>query len=338
MLYPFVLIAAAVFRVAAVDPLSATAAVVDVQLVTSPAVPIAAGPAVLARGLPESIQHFRFNAPAASDLVPASSTSGTSSTTTTDEIQLADLALSTLALAVTVDGHVHAVNRETGQWLWTLHDDAGAALGGISKDNKVQRSRAGDGLGTALVGGEGRKRRNNTAASSSPASALVRNQTLDTEDGKCVAEDDYPHAQDDEEEEEEVYIIEPHSAGDIYLYTRANKSAHLADEWTDQPGSLQKLPLSMLQLVALSPFTFPSDSSRMFAGRKETKLVGVDLKSGRLVGVFGSGAGWCEWDELAQGRVRTEEECDEEISRRPEDLLYIARTGMLSLSTLLNWA
>jgi serine/threonine-protein kinase/endoribonuclease IRE1 len=260
------------------------------------------------------IEQFSFNAP--SSLATTSDNDDTTRTASS-EIQLQDLTLSTIALAVTVDGFVHGINRETGQWLWTLHDDNGAALGGYSKDERDSRSKAGAGLGGgALVKGVGRKKRGKSSNSSAPSRSSSPNVTHPGDDVKTINEYAGDAMTDEEEEEDEVYIIEPHSAGDIYLYSRS-----------PSPGSLQKLPLSMTQLVALSPFTFPSDSSRMFAGRKETKLVGVDLKSGRLVGVFGSGAGWCEWDERSQGRVRTDEECDEDIQRRPEDLLYIARTG-----------
>lgn len=245
-----------------------------------------------------------------------------------------DLTLLPLAIAVTVDGHVHALKRDSGQWLWTLHDDGGVGLGGTSKsgfggssrlkEEAERRMKAGGPVGGPLVKGVGRKRgkkvasvvRNTTTPSGFPYDDGSRSTSNDTSLrlGKEVPEV--------EEEEEEVYIIEPHSQGDIYLYTRSASPS-------SPVGSLQKLPLSMQQLVALSPFTFPSDSSRMFVGRKETKLVGVDLKTGRLVGVFGSGAGWCEWDEEFNmgGSSKSGEECDEEIESRPEDLLYMARTG-----------
>jgi len=132
--------------------------------------------------------------------------------------------------------------------------------------------------------------------------------------------------QEEEEEDpaasgrdDETYIIEPAGDGDIYVYSRSS-------------GGLEKLPLSMAELVNLSPFRFPGDNSRMFSASKHTKFVGVDIKTGRLVGVFGSNAGWCEWDEgdeLSGGarKERIDEDCEEDIEKRPEDLLYMARTG-----------
>lgn len=267
--------------------------------------------------LPDSIREFRFNAPAPpiSPLPPAAKLDdGAPAEDDEDryvEPTVDDLVLSPLVLAVTVDGQVHALKRQTGQWMWTLHDDGGAALGGSSDDERRRRERAGGAVGEPLVKAVGRKKAAAAAAALSNSNsnpALVQPTSLAT--------DLVETAVDEDEDEDEVYVIEPSAEGDIYLYTRDS-------------GILQKLPLSMQQLVGRSPFTFPSDLSRAFIGRKETKLVGVDLRTGRLVGVFGSGvgAGWCEWDEARPGRKRSQEACDEEISRRPEDLLYMSRSG-----------
>jgi serine/threonine-protein kinase/endoribonuclease IRE1 len=256
--------------------------------------------------VPASIRDYRFNAPSA---LSPTHTDEPEETVTRGygDPTIEELKLSPIALVVTVDGHVHALKRETGQWMWTLHDDGGVALGGtVTEEGKAKRKGAGAAVGGPLVSGMGRRRASTAAAGSFGSSAGRAASSSANETGLL----------EQEEEEEEVYVIEPHSQGDIYVYTRDGAG-----------GSLEKLPLSMQELVALSPFTFPSDASRMFVGRKESKLVGVDLRTGRLVGVFGSGSGWCEWDEAREGRVKTEEECDEEISRRPEDLLYMARTG-----------
>lgn len=246
--------------------------------------------------LPQAIAGFRFNA-----RTPLPSPPLEEGHNPYADPSIEDLTLSPIVLAVTVDGHVHALKRETGQWVWTLHDDGGVALGGTTKEEQAKRAFAGEALGGPLVRGMGRKKAESGRGSTGNETGLLE------------------LGGEEEEEEDEVYVIEPHSQGDIYVYSR--------DASLPAGGVLQKLPLSMQQLVTLSPFTFPSDSSRMFVASKDTKLVGVDLRTGRLVGVFGSTAGWCEWDAKKEGRVRTEEECDEEISRRPEDLLYMARTG-----------
>ena len=253
--------------------------------------------------LPDSIRHLTFNAPPAPPPVerlefpefhgqfeaadPSSAYPG--------EETLGTLALSPIVLAVTVDGHVHGIQRTTGQWLWTLHDDGGAGAGPSS-------------------GGAGSSRLEGTNPLVSPlVRSRTRRTTPSTSSGR-LSNDTGLSAPD--VVDEEMYVIEPAGQGAIYLYTKSD-------------GAIQKLPLTMQELVNLEAFTFPTDDSRMFVGRKESKLVGVDLRTGRLVGVFGNGNGWCEWDpdqDGADDRVRTEE-CDEQIQRRPEDLLYMAKTG-----------
>jgi serine/threonine-protein kinase/endoribonuclease IRE1 len=130
-------------------------------------------------------------------------------------------------------------------------------------------------------------------------------------------------------DQDEVYIIEPSSGGDIYLYHKST-------------GSLQKLPLSVSQLVELSPYDDKAQDGKLFVGKKETKLVGVDLQTGKLVGVFGPEAGWCEWQSLwdqhgAAGQAGTGDvpafsscagsDVDlDSIENRPRDLLYLGRT------------
>ncbi|KAK4057090.1 bifunctional endoribonuclease/protein kinase ire1 [Microbotryomycetes sp. JL221] len=254
--------------------------------------------------LPEAVKHFRFNAP-------------TSSTRRDDGDQsqdpkVEDLNLSPLVIAVTIDGHVHALKRDTGQWLWTLHDDGGAALSGVDPRDRLERLKAGDALGGHLVKAVSRRRaalRQQAAAAAAKARA---NGTAEV--GLTIPED---LDDDDDFLDEEVYIVEPSGGGDIYLYASDGDGAE---------PKLQKLPLSMIDLVGQSPFSFPSLSSRIFVGRKDTKFVGVDIRNGRLVGVFGADAGWCEWDVQREASIKSEADYEDDISRRPEDLLYIART------------
>ncbi|GAA5897662.1 bifunctional endoribonuclease/protein kinase IRE1 [Sporobolomyces salmoneus] len=252
--------------------------------------------------LPDSIRQFKFNAPP--------SKTPEQEPEPVDQPSSSSFSLSPLVLAVTVDGQVHALKRDTGQWVWTLHDDGGVALGGIgrgSKEERKRRSRAGESIGGPLVKSVSRRRATNASTATDRSN----------ETGLSPVTDGSGEA-DNSGRDDETYIIEPAGDGDIYVYSRTS-------------GGLDKLPLSMAELVNLSPFRFPGDNSRMFSASKQTKFVGVDLKTGRLVGVFGSNAGWCEWDEvdeLTGGTKgdRFEEDCEEDIAKRPEDLLYMART------------
>lgn len=259
---------------------------------------------------PEAIRGVRFNAP-----TPTTRPKLHAGDRSEAEAQHLDAAepieaggagfeLSPLVIAVTVDGQVHGLERETGQWKWTLHDDGGVALGGTGRGMNYERKRrtsAGAAVGGPLVKSVSRRRRTATATVRGSAS---------NETGVV------PAADDDSEPDDETYIIEPTGDGDIYVYSRTS-------------GGLDKLPLSMQELVNLSPFRFPGDSSRMFSASKNTKFVGVDLKTGRLVGIFGSSAGWCEWDEADEltGGAKAQEDCEDDIAMRPQDLLYMARTG-----------
>lgn len=198
------------------------------------------------------------------------------------------------------------MKRETGQWVWTLHDPGGKGGGWVGQPLvHAGRIRADVATGNVTVRDGGK-----------------RNDLGLPEDdrGKRKAGEEEAY---DEAEEEEIYAIEPHSDGDIYVFVKDADAA---------AGTLQKLPLSISQLVSMSPFTFPGDTSRIFVGRKESRLVGVDLKTGKLVGVFGPNDGWCEWREGKDGMRRSGDECEEGIEGRPEDLLYMGRTGALRLA------
>lgn len=168
-------------------------------------------------------------------------------------------ALAPLLLVSTVDGQLHGLKRNSGQWLWSLHSE-------------------------------------NASFTPQP---LVQSSTL---------------AQQSTSADGETYILEPVSGGHIYIHQR-------------HQDSTTKLPLTLAELVDMSPFVFPSQhatsttADRMFVGSRTTSLIGLDLSTGRLVGEFGQGNGWCEW--RAPGLAEAPED---EIRRRPQDLLYVGRT------------
>ncbi len=80
------------------------------------------------------------------------------------------------------------------------------------------------------------------------------------------------HVQHDPEvddENTETYIIEPQS-GDIYVLQSPS-------------APLQRFPLSMAQLVDISPFTSVGErDTTVFVGRKETSLLVIELETGRI--------------------------------------------------------
>lgn len=159
--------------------------------------------------------------------LPSTSTSTISnpsskqSTSSTDQ----SFQLSPILLVSTLDGQLHALDRQTGTWNWTLNDPH------LTPNTLLHR--------TGLVN------------SPSPSS-------------------DHTHPDQDHHE---LYAIEPHNDGDLYVFIKSS----------NQPSRLEKLPLSVSQLVNLSPFTFPGDSSKMFIGKKESHLIAIDLTTGSVV-------------------------------------------------------
>lgn len=287
--------------------------------------------ATVNKQVPEALKRFNFNARKAdfartpresdedgdndSSNVPASHLDVDWTSHTDDPVNQNELA--DIALVVTVDGSIHAIKRDTGTWVWSLHDENEQEQRQEVMQTPLFRSSMRNSSSSSSSGGHGK------------APSVIDNGRLEKGDS----------SDEDSEDDDEIYIIEPHSAGDIYVYHKST-------------SKLQRLPLSLTQLVELSPFTFPVRGSggtdkgdtidtdnKLFVGRKESKLVGVDLKSGKLVGVFGPEEGWCEWPQSpsrggnkgsgagspGSGSTRGILE-DEAIENRPRDLLYLGQT------------
>uniref|UniRef100_A0A0W0FF95 non-specific serine/threonine protein kinase n=1 Tax=Moniliophthora roreri TaxID=221103 RepID=A0A0W0FF95_MONRR len=99
----------------------------------------------------------------------------------------------------------------------------------------------------------------------------------------------------------EFYIVEPQS-GDIYVASTASPL-----------GPLQRFRYSMPELVDMSPFSFKDeDYQRMFVGRKESRLILVELETGKIKEVVGTDE--CRWDPLEFGFGGEEREEDEGTS------------------------
>ncbi|GJJ16303.1 hypothetical protein Clacol_010600 [Clathrus columnatus] len=114
--------------------------------------------------------------------------------------------------------------------------------------------------------------------------------------------------------EREFFIIEPQS-GDIYVLP----------PMASPSDSLQRLPLTIQQLVELSPFTFPGDDTRVFVGTKETSMVILELETGRVKGTINADKE-CFWDDQPEA-----EEEDFDSSAAPKrglrsPLVHIGRT------------
>ena len=239
----------------------------------------------IAVDFPEALRKFRFNAPSHEVIEANLGEQNVDGVRADKEYDVADI-----ALALTVDGAIHAIRRDTGLWIWSMH-----------KENETEQRQ--EVLRSPVVKSSSRRSLSNGNGDASETTTDSQNS---------------PHSNGSSgiEADDEVYIIEPHSAGDIYVYYRST-------------AKLQRLPLSITQLVDLSPFTFPSESitgdGKLFVGRKETKLVGIDLQTGTVVGAYGPDAGWCEWLQQSSPKLACAAE-NEEKESRPWDLLYLGRT------------
>lgn len=85
-----------------------------------------------------------------------------------------------------------------------------------------------------------------------------------------------------------MYIVEPGSSGTLYLLTSPKATEDESPDQHDHSSGhsskahMQKLPLTLPQLVSLSPFSFPGDKGRVFTGSKHSKLLRIDPLSGEV--------------------------------------------------------
>ncbi|KAI0083388.1 hypothetical protein BDY19DRAFT_998617 [Irpex rosettiformis] len=191
------------------------------------------------------------------------------------------LSLLDILLVASVDGKLHALNRTSGDALWSMSGSASSHS--LSSDPR-----------------------------STPLSPLVstRHPLHD------------PTASDSDDTLE-TYIIEPQS-GDIYVLPTPN-------------SPLQRLPLTMSQLIELSPYSISGeDSTKVFVGRKETSLVLLELETGKIKATLNSAE--CPWDpfeDLSRDREDEDEDAvdlDELDGTRPRKVkststeVFIGRT------------
>lgn len=78
-----------------------------------------------------------------------------------------------------------------------------------------------------------------------------------------------------------LYIVEPSRDGDLYLLRLPAGASR---------PQLEKLPFTLPQLVALSPFSLSSDDTRIFVAEKHTSLVELNVFTGRVRAVYSSRA------------------------------------------------
>jgi serine/threonine-protein kinase/endoribonuclease IRE1 len=179
-----------------------------------------------------------------------------------DELELLDI-----VLLASVDGKFHALNRKSGQMLWSM-------------------SSAGPGR---------------TPSTLAP---LVRTNHVESD----------PEITDDDSPNEELYIVEPQS-GDIYVLSSPQ-------------SPLQRLSLSMSQLVDLSPFSFTGEENRrIFLGKKETSLMLLELETGKVKESLNSECPWTPFEDLHESARDIDLDDLEGTTLSKPTEIFIGRTG-----------
>lgn len=135
---------------------------------------------------------------------------------------------------------------------------------------------------------------------------LISTKHLDADPD--LEDDSFPH---------ETYIVEPQS-GDIYVTSSSSPTA-----------PLQRLPLSMTQLVDLSPFSFGEADDRVFVGSKKTSILLLELETGRVKAALDAECPWDVWHDFAEQDVM-DIDLDELEGIKPSRLypseIFIGRT------------
>ncbi|KAE8258419.1 hypothetical protein A4X13_0g1705 [Tilletia indica] len=214
----------------------------------------------------------------------------------------ADLVLTDIVLVTTVEGGLYGLDRTTGDTIWNLPAHTGSSA--IPGDDKPFA-----GFGPLVRTTYGPKR-------SSFVELLQGGASSGTYAGGLASPPTRPaYASDDDQgpnadavallEQVGIYVVEPSSAGDIYMLTPAGSngatggagdehqqqqqggSDHHSDPLSVPRTHLSKLPLTLPQLVQLSPFSFAGDDSRIFIGHKSTTLVELDIATGSIGAVWG---------------------------------------------------
>ncbi|KAI0085284.1 hypothetical protein BDY19DRAFT_996835 [Irpex rosettiformis] len=130
----------------------------------------------------------------------------------------------------------------------------------------------------------------------------------------------------DSDDIQQAYIIEPQSGDIYYIYILSTPKK-----------PLQRLLLTMSQLIELSPYSISGeDSTKVFVGRKETSLVLLELETGKIKATLNSAE--CPWDpfeDLSRDREDEDEDAvdlDELDGTRPRKVkststeVFIGRT------------
>ncbi|VEU19420.1 DEKNAAC100085 [Brettanomyces naardenensis] len=171
-----------------------------------------------------------------------------------------DIKVTNLLLASDIEGNLHALNRHTGELVWSLVGDG--ALVSIVSNQVVEKER--------LVHTTPTNFASQSPSTFSSAEKLQGAQTS-TVNGATGGSDTTYNSNPKYASADMTWIIEPFADGTIYHFTPEN--------------GLQKLPASIEQLVMKSPFSLGDDF--IYTGVRRSGIVKVNARTGKLVGSYG---------------------------------------------------
>lgn len=197
------------------------------------------------------------------------------------------LSLSDVALVTCVDGTVLGIDRKSGRKLWSI--GATASLDSSPVFEPLIRATYGP-------------RKLSFADIVAQARAVDSTRRLFDDFG--------------------IYVIEPSGNGDIYLLTTRKEAEEdrAAFDGRRKGFKLSKLPLNLPQLVALSPFSFAGDDSRIFVGKKESKLVELNILTGEVGAVYGE-------DAFLSSKILSNQTPDATLDKSDTPWTLVARSG-----------
>lgn len=172
---------------------------------------------------------------------------------------LSDIKVTNLLLASDIEGNIHALNRQTGELVWSIVGD-GPLVSTIP--NNVERK-------VSVL---------TTSSDISPTSPQDASTVASPAGSQTFTAKEIPGTSNkmssnaDSDASGTTWIIEPYGEGTIYYFTPED--------------GLQKLPASIRNLVLKSPFSLGDNF--VYTGVRKSSIVKVNAKTGELMDAFGS--------------------------------------------------
>ena len=182
-----------------------------------------------------------------------------------------DFQVTNLVLASDIEGNLNAVNRKTGELLWSLI--GGQPLVNIKSD--ADTSNAGHTTPVACSA-------HSTDASTREYSRYSNPNLFESSHTKSSGYDSRRHTQT-HKKQDITWLVEPYGDGTVYHF--------MGDE------GLDKLPISIKQFVLNSPFSI--DDQFVYTGSRISGIVKINARTGAIVESYGlDGVGTCPSTDL----------------------------------------